>query len=112
VLFVPSERYTILPIFHHRWYRSLMALNIKDPETERLAGEVAVLAGESKTGAVRAALRERKQRLLLARGGLGRGDRMVALLERRLWPSLPAEVRGREISKEDEERILGFGEDA
>jgi hypothetical protein len=31
-----------------------MALNIKDPETERLAAEVATLTGESKTAAVRA----------------------------------------------------------
>jgi hypothetical protein len=36
---------------------------------------------------------------------------MVALLERRLWASLPAEIRGHELGKEDEERILGFGED-
>jgi antitoxin VapB len=86
-----------------------MALNIKDPETEQLAGEVATLAGESKTGAVRQALRERKQRLLLARGGLGRGERIVELLERRFWPRLPAGVRGRTISKEEEEQILGFG---
>jgi len=86
-----------------------MALNIKDPETERLAGEVAALAGESKTGAVREALRERRARLLLAQGGPGRGDRMVALLERRFWPSLPEGVRGSTISKEDEEQILGFG---
>jgi hypothetical protein len=27
-----------------------MALNIKDPETEQLAAEVAALTGESKTG--------------------------------------------------------------
>ena len=86
-----------------------MALNIKDPETERLAGEVAALAGESKTGAVRQALRERKRRLLLGQGGLGRGDRMISLLERRLWPSLPEGVRGSTIGKEEEERLLGFG---
>jgi antitoxin VapB len=86
-----------------------MALNIKDPDTERLAGEVAALAGESKTGAVRQALRERKQRLLLAQSGLARGDRMVAVLERRLWPRLPAGVRGEVPSKEEEEAILGFG---
>ena len=30
-----------------------MALNIKDPETERLAAEVAAITGESKTRAVR-----------------------------------------------------------
>ncbi|MCA1672325.1 MAG: type II toxin-antitoxin system VapB family antitoxin, partial [Actinobacteria bacterium] len=40
-----------------------MALNIKDPETERLATEVAALAGETKTAAVRVALRERLERL-------------------------------------------------
>jgi len=84
-----------------------VALNIKDPETERLAGEVAALAGESKTGAVRQALRERKDRLLLARPSLGRGDRMVAFLEKEVWPHLPAKVRA--PSKEEEEAILGFG---
>jgi antitoxin VapB len=88
-----------------------MALNIKDEETERLAGEVAELTGESKTGAVRQALRERKQRILLARGGLGAGDRMVALLERRLWPRLPAGIRGISLSKQEEEAILGYGPD-
>src|SRR5262245_54815100 len=35
------------------WYGAGMALNIKDPETERLAGEIAALTGESKTGAIR-----------------------------------------------------------
>ncbi len=86
-----------------------MALNIKDPETERLAREIAALTGESKTGAVRQALNERRQRLLLARSGLGAGDRMVGVLERRLWPRLPKDVRGSELSKADEEAILGFG---
>ncbi len=88
-----------------------MALNIKDPETERLASEIATLTGESKTGAVRQALSERKQRLLLARSGLGKGDRMVGVLERRLWPRLPDGVRGSTLSKEDEEAILGYGPD-
>lgn len=86
-----------------------MALNIKDPETEKLAAEVAALTGDSKTGAVRSALRERKRRLLLAQSGVARGDRMVGVLERRLWPGLPEGVRGSELSKEQEEAILGFG---
>jgi antitoxin VapB len=84
-----------------------MALNIKDPETERLAGEVAALAGESKTGAVRQALKERRERLLLARRGLGRGDRMVAVLEKEIWPHLPPGTRA--PTTEEEEEILGFG---
>lgn len=88
-----------------------MALNIKDPETERLAAEIASLTGESKTGAVRRALRERKERLLLARTGVARGDRMVDVLEARLWPRLQAGVRGTVLSKEQEEAILGFGPD-
>lgn len=40
-----------------------MALNIKDPETERLAAEVAAAMHTTKTGAVRDTLRERKDRL-------------------------------------------------
>jgi antitoxin VapB len=86
-----------------------MAMNIKDPETERLAAEVAAMAGESKTGAVRQALRERKQRLELARGGVGRGDRLVAYLEKEVWPNLPEGVRGRPVTKEEEDEILGYG---
>ena len=86
-----------------------MALNIKDPETERLAGEVATLTGESKTAAIRQALRERKRRLLLARGEGGRGDRMVNLLEQRRWPRLPEGVRGRTLTRAQREALLGYG---
>ncbi|MCP9888021.1 type II toxin-antitoxin system VapB family antitoxin [Cyanobium sp. ATX 6A2] len=40
-----------------------MALNIRNPEANRLAAEVAALAGENKTDAVIVALQERLQRL-------------------------------------------------
>lgn len=40
-----------------------MALNIKDPETDRLARQVAALTGESITDATRTALQERLTRL-------------------------------------------------
>lgn len=40
-----------------------MALNIRNPETERLAQEVARLTGETKTAAVRRALEDRLARL-------------------------------------------------
>jgi antitoxin VapB len=40
-----------------------MALNIKHPETEKLAAEVAAITGESKARAVKVALQERRQRL-------------------------------------------------
>jgi len=88
-----------------------MALNIKDPETERLARDVAELTGESKTHAVRVALRERKARLLLARSDVSRADRMLGVLEAQVWPRLPQGVRGSTITKDEEEAILGFGPD-
>jgi antitoxin VapB len=40
-----------------------MALNIRNPETERLAEELARLAGETKTEAVTKALRDRLARV-------------------------------------------------
>jgi antitoxin VapB len=87
-----------------------MPLNIKDPETERLAGEVAALAGESKTGAVRTALRERKERLVLQRAAGDRGRALRAFLQHDVWPSLPAGVRGRAPSQAEQDEILGYGE--
>lgn len=87
-----------------------MPLNIKDPETERLAREVAAMTGESKTGAVRQALRERRQRLVLSRGGLpDKSARIMAILERQIWPELPSGVRGHPMSREEEDAILGLG---
>jgi antitoxin VapB len=86
-----------------------MALNIKDPETERQAAEVAAMTGESKTGAVRTALRERKERLALQHGDRERSLRR--LLEEEIWPSIPPEQLGRAPSKEEREEILGYGPD-
>lgn len=47
-----------------------MTLTIRDLETERLAMEVAALTGDSKTGAVRQALRERRDRIRRETSGL------------------------------------------
>jgi antitoxin VapB len=88
-----------------------MALNIKDLETEKLAAEVAELTGESKTGAVREALREKRDRLALeGKGGSPRrrGD-LARFLETQIWPQLPKELRGKPISKAEREEILGYG---
>lgn len=87
-----------------------MPLNIKDPETERLVSEVAALTGESKTGAVRTALRERRERLALQRTGGDRQAVLRALLEREVWPSLPADAFGRAPSQAEQDQILGYGE--
>lgn len=45
-----------------------MPLNIRNPETERLAAELARRTGETKTEAVTKALRERLERLRRERG--------------------------------------------
>jgi antitoxin VapB len=84
-----------------------MALNIKDPEAERLATEVAGMTGESKTAAVRTALRERKDRLDLASGS--GHSRLLRWLEEEVWPNLPPEA-GIPLTKKEEEALLGYDE--
>src|SRR3979411_986894 len=90
-------------------YDYTMALNIKDPETEQRAAHGPKLAGEPKTAAIRQALRERRQRLLLARGGRKRGDRMGEVLDAHLWSKLPGGVRGPPVTRPEREAILGYG---
>ena len=85
-----------------------MALNLKNAEVERLAADVARLAGESKTEAIRRSLEERKRRLT-GRSTAERRQRILRLLERRIWPTLPARERGRRLSRAEEDAILGFG---
>jgi len=86
-----------------------MALNIKDPETERLAAEVAALAAETKTGAIRVALLERKQRLTAQASRRGRSGRLRRFLTEEAWPQIPASVLGSELSRAEREQILGYG---
>jgi antitoxin VapB len=83
-----------------------MALNLKNAEVERLAAEVARLTGESKTEAIRRALEERRRRLKSINQ---RRARVLRLLERRVWPSLPAGERGRRLTRGEEDGILGYG---
>ena len=95
--------------FNLSWYHVSMALNIKDPETERLAAEVAALTGTTKTGAVRYALRQ----VLQARSRLSvqqREERLTRFLEEEIWPLVPPDQLGKPVSKAEREEILGFGE--
>ena len=52
---------------HQACYLSTMAMNIKDPQTEALAAEVAALANETKTQAVRTALLGRVSKVIATR---------------------------------------------
>src|SRR6266508_4372574 len=66
-----------------------MAMNIKDPQTEALAAEVAALANETKTQAVRTALQERKERLQARQRRRRRADRIDRFLEGEAWRRFP-----------------------
>ena len=85
-----------------------MALNIKNAEVERLAAEIARATGESKTEAIRRALVERQRRL---RGANPENRRRAVLrfLEKKVAPVIPASQRGRRLTREEEDDLLGFG---
>ena len=86
-----------------------MALNIKNPEVERLATEVAQLARETKTEAIRRALEERKVRLKVGSSPEEKYRRTMEYLQREVWPHIPPEDRGKVMTKQEEEEILGIG---
>lgn len=88
-----------------------MALNIKNPEVEQLAADVARLAGETKTEAVKRALAERKARLAHRVDPADRLGRVTRFLERDVWPVVPASEAGRRMSRQEEDALLGFGPD-
>lgn len=56
----------------------LMAMNIKNAETERLAKELAALTGESLTAAITESLRQRLERQRRKRGA-GLADQLLAI---------------------------------
>jgi antitoxin VapB len=85
-----------------------MALNLKNPDVERLAAEVARLTGESKTEAIRRALEERRQRLK-GPATAKRRARVLAFLRADVWPTIPPGQRGRRLSRAEEDDLLGYG---
>lgn len=79
-----------------------MALNIKDPETDRLARDLAAATGESITKAVAVALEER---LLRVRGRSDKGDLVADLREiGERVALLPV------LDDRTDEEIIGYGE--
>jgi antitoxin VapB len=86
-----------------------MALNIKDPETEKLAAEVAAITGESKTRAVKVALQERKQRLAVRVVRRDRTEELRRFLAQEVWPRVPRRVLGKRLTRKEREAILGYG---
>jgi len=86
-----------------------MALNLKNPEVELLASEVAHLTGETKTEAIRRALLERKARLEVSGNQSRSKARLLNFLERSVWPTVAPDALGRPITREEEDSILGYG---
>jgi len=86
-----------------------VALNIKNPRVESLAAEVAELTGETKTEALRKALEERRARLASQSLRRDRQREVMRFLEREVWPRIPKRLLGRGISKEEREKLLGYG---
>lgn len=85
-----------------------MALNIKNLTVERLASEVALLTGETKTEAIRMALEDRKRRLTAAPVEDRRAS-VLAFLKKRVWTGIPKEEKGRVLTRAEEDAILGYG---
>lgn len=85
-----------------------MALNLKNPDVERLAAEVARLTGETKTEAIRRALEERRRRLK-GPATAERRARVLRFLEAKVWPAMPKSQLGRRLSRQEEDDILGYG---
>lgn len=85
-----------------------MALTLKNLQVEALAEEVAQLTGETKTEAVRKSLLERRERIHLTQGRLPQRN-ITRFLETHIWPTIPEEVLGSVVSKEQEEEWLGYG---
>lgn len=79
-----------------------MAINIKDPETDRLAREVAKKAGESLTDAIRNALQERLQRFAGRSAAPTKRDKLREILSR--VDALPR------LDSRTEDQILGYDE--
>ena len=81
-----------------------MALSIRDPETDRLARELAALTGETMTGAIRVALEQRLQRERRRRQAeIDRRRKAIdAIVER--FSRLPV------LDDRSEDEILGYDE--
>jgi len=88
-----------------------MALNIKNHEVERLAAQVADMMGETKTEAIRRALEERKQRLSFQISPIDRKSKLKNFFESEVWPVIPNELVGKRLSREEEDRLLGYGKE-
>jgi antitoxin VapB len=87
-----------------------MAMNIKDPEAERLVAEVAARTGHSKTATIRELAREKLVGLEAGDEADQDAERFMRFLRTEIWPQVPPEERGRPpMTKAEREDLLGIG---
>lgn len=79
-----------------------MALNIKDPETDRLARELAEATGETITVAARVALAERLARVRARRNVAAQAATLDAIIDRGRARAM--------LDKRAEEEVIGYDE--
>lgn len=87
-----------------------LAMNLKNKEVELLASEVANLAGESKTEAIRQSLKDRKAKLLSIATPQTRSERAESILAA-FRASLSKPLSKIPLTREEEDEIHGFGPD-
>ncbi len=86
---------------------ALMGLNIKNDAVVHLANEVALLAHETRTEAIRRALEDRREKLVALQNH--RQD-LESFLKTQIWPFIPANILGQPpLTREEEDEILGYG---
>jgi antitoxin VapB len=93
------------------YHEASVALNIKNPQVERLVEEIARITGESKTEAIRQALMERHARLRFRVTPEGRAARVRSFLTNEVWPRLPPDQIGHAPTRAEREIILGYGDE-
>lgn len=80
-----------------------MALHIEDPEL------VAEILAESEASRITPEQVVRRALALRKSTVAERQARIRKVLEEEIWPKIPGELKGKPISKEEEEALLGYG---
>ena len=82
-----------------------MEPNQDDPEVNALARELVELTGTSGSEALLEA-----QECLSSKGRSGRSkEGLLRWLREEVWPHIPPDERGRRLTREEEDEILGYG---
>lgn len=89
-----------------------MALITYDEDVDRLAAELAIRLNLPITAAVRLALQESLATLVtpnLESGIAAKLAYQTAYMQEHVWSKIPPEQRGRGISQQEQDEILGYG---